>query len=308
MQRIESLTEILPYVRAFQGATFVVKLGGEVCREPHLDEVAQQVSLIHHVGIRTVLVHGGGPQMDDLLARLGVERRVVAGRRITDDETLAAAKMVYAGLINTDVVCALGRHGAAAVGLTGCDARLVTARRRPVRDMTDDAGNAVRVDFGHVGDVEAVDPAVIHLLLRAGFVPVVGSLAGDAQGHAYNVNADAGASRIAQALGARKLILMTNVPGVLNDPANRASVISYADVESLTAMVEDRRISGGMLPKVAACIEAVKNGVARTHIVDGTRPGALLLEIFVNEGCGTMIVDKKERQQYETEVRSPGKG
>lgn len=300
--RIEALTEILPYVREFLGQTFVIKLGGEVCQPEVLNRIAEQVSLIHHMGIRVTLVHGGGPQIDDLLSRLAIEQRKIAGRRITDEQTLSAAKMVYNGLLSADIVAALRRHGAAAVGLSGADAGLITATRRPPRQMEDAHGRSIEVDFGHVGDIAAISTRVVDLLTGDRMIPVVCSLAADESGNVLNVNADTIAARIAVALKAHKLIVMTNVPGVLRQREDHASLISYTDTESLRMLIREGAITDGMLPKVESCIEAVRQGVPRTHIIDGNRPGALLLELFLNEGCGTMIVNDAERRQYEEEM------
>lgn len=299
MNRIESLTEILPYVRAFHGKVFVVKLGGEVCEPIPLTSIATQISLLHHIGVRVVVVHGGGLQMAALLKQMGVEAKMHEGRRITDEPTLRAAKMLYAGLINTDVVSALQAQGAKAVGLTGVDAGLVTVHRRPVQEIKTEMGETKALDFQFVGDVDSVKPEVLEALLDRGMIPVVSCLGVDAEGQVYNVNADTVASRIAQRLAAHKLIFLTGVPGILARPPETSSLISYVDVEALQGLIEDGTISGGMLPKVHNCIEAVLNGVNRTHIIDGGRPDALLLEIFVNEGCGTMIVSQRERLEYE---------
>lgn len=299
MQNIESLHEILPYVRLFQGKTFVVKLGGEVCRNSNLDEIAKQLSLIHHIGIKLVLVHGGGPQMDALCSRLGIERKVVNGRRITDNETLDAAKMVFAGLISTDIVAALRKHGTRAIGLSGVDAFLVQANRRAPVSIELASGEVKTIDFENVGDIAALDVSILNELMAKGVVPVVSSLGADQHGNVLNINADTVASRIAQELKAEKLIVLSNVPGVLRNPEDSASLVSYADIEVLQEMAANRKINGGMLPKVEACLDAIRGGVSRTHIIDGTRPASLLLELFVNEGCGTMIVSKLERMQYE---------
>lgn len=306
MERVSALRECLPYLRAFHGSLFVVKLGGEVCAGNYLDNIAEQISLLCHVGIKVIVVHGGGPQMNALLAQLGIQRRMINGRRITDDATLHAAKLVYAGELNTNVVAALSRWGTRAVGLTGADCRLLHAERRPPVDMKDESGRTVTVDFGHVGDIVSVNNKIVGTLVDDNAVPVICSLGIDAEGNVLNVNADTIASRVAQSVKAKKLVLMSNVPGILQDPKNPASLISYADTETLEGLVADGTISGGMLPKVQACLEAVRNGVARTHVIDGTRPDSLLTEIFINEGCGTMIVDRHERQEYEQHEKAAG--
>lgn len=299
--RIQALSEILPYVREFQGGLFVLKLGGEVCQEPTLPQIAEQISLIHHVGVKLVVVHGGGPQTDELLTRLGSPVVKVAGRRVTDDNALRAAKLAVSGLINIDLVAALRAQGAAAVGLSGVDGGTITANPRPPVTVEED-GQSREVDFGHVGDIEKIQPALIDSLLRERYIPVMCSLAGDNHGRVLNINADTIAAALAVALKAQKLIILSNVPGILRDVGDPASILSYTDVEALEAMIRDGTIRGGMLPKVQACITAIRGGVPRTHVINGGRPAALLLELFSNQGCGTMIVDESERRQYEQEI------
>jgi len=293
------LKEALDYTRLYRDQTFVIKLGGEVLASARtLEGVAVHVALLESLSIRVVLVHGGGPQATALSRRLGVEPQIVAGRRVTTPEVLEIAKMVYAGQLNVDVLSALRTHGVKAVGLSGVDANLVTARRRPPVSVTDDDGQQRTVDYGEVGDIEAVDHAVLDVLLPAGFVPVVASLAADKDGRALNVNADTMAEALASALKAKKLIFLTGAPGLLRDPEDPSSLVAFADPEDLGAMLESGAIRGGMRPKVEACLRAVANGVRRTHIIDGRIPDALLLEVFTGHGCGTMIVAKKEMESY----------
>jgi acetylglutamate kinase len=296
---IAGLKGTLRYVRAYRDHVFVVKLGGEVVKDEHaLDGVAAQVSLLHSLGIRIVVVHGGGPQATDVSRRLGVEPRIVAGRRVTDDQALEVAKMVYAGTLNTDVLSALRAHQVQAVGLSGVDAELITARRRPVVTVVDDDGRSAAVDYGHVGDIQSVDPRVLSTLMDARFVPVVASLAGDDDGNVYNVNADTVAEAIAIALRAQKLVYLTGVPGVLRDPKDPASLVTFADPDDLAELMASGALSGGMRPKVEACLRAATGGVERTHIVDGRAPDSLLLEVFTGAGTGTMIVGRKEKATY----------
>ena len=296
---IAGLKGTLRYVRAYRDHVFVVKLGGEVVKDDHaLDGVAAQVSLLHSLGIRIVVVHGGGPQATALTRRLGAEPVIVAGRRVTDDAALEVAKMVYAGTLNTDVLSALRAHQLQAVGLSGVDAELLTARRRPPVTVVDDAGKSAVVDYGHVGDIMNVDPRVLVTLMDARFVPVVASLAGDNDGNVYNVNADTVAETIAIALRAQKLIYLTGVPGVLRDPRDPASLVTFADPDDLAGLMATGALSGGMRPKVEACIRAATGGVERTHIVDGRVPDSLLLEVFTGAGTGTMIVGRKEKATY----------
>ena len=296
---IAGLKGALRYVRAYRDQVFVVKLGGEVLADARaLDRIAGQVSLLSSLGIRIVVVHGGGPQATALSRRLGEEPRIVAGRRVTDDGALEVAKMVYAGQLNVDLLAALRAHEAQAVGLSGVDADLITAHRRPPVQVVDDAGKSLTVDFGHVGDIERVDPRVLHTLLESRFVPVVASLAGDGDGHVFNVNADTVAESLAVALHAQKLIFLTGTPGVLRNREDPASLIAFADPDDLAGLLASGVIAGGMRPKVESCIRAATGGVERTHIIDGRVADALLLEVFTGAGCGTMIVGRKEKATY----------
>ena len=296
---IAGLKGALRYVRAYRDHVFVVKLGGEILRDRDaLDGLAAQASLLHSLGIRIVVVHGGGPQATELSRRLGTEPRIVAGRRVTDDAALEVAKMIYAGTLNVAVLSALRSHQVQAVGLSGVDAELITARRRPPVTVVDDGGETAVVDYGHVGDVERVDPRVLTTLMEARFVPVVASLAGDEQGDVFNVNADTVAEQLAIALRAHKLIFLTGVPGVLRDPRDPSSLVAFADPDDLAELIASGALSGGMRPKVEACIRASTGGVERTHIIDGRAPDALLLEVFTGAGYGTMIVGRKEKATY----------
>lgn len=296
---IAGLKGALRYVRAYRDQVFVVKLGGEVLADLEaLDGVAAQVSLLSSLGIRLVVVHGGGPQATALSRRLGHEPRMVAGRRVTDDEALGVAKMVYAGQLNVDLIAALREHQVQAVGLSGVDADLLTAHRRPPVETVDDGGASITLDYGHVGDIDRVDPRVLVTLLDARFVPVVASLAGDDDGHVYNVNADTVAEALAVALRAQKLIFLTGAPGVLRDRSDPASLVAFADPDDLAGLMSNGAIAGGMRPKVEACIRAATGGVERTHIIDGRAPDAILLEVFTGAGCGTMIVGRKEKATY----------
>jgi acetylglutamate kinase len=296
---LTGLKGALRYVRAYRDQVFVVKLGGEVLQDAEvLDQVATQLALLHSLSIRLVVVHGGGPQASALTRRMGQEPVMVGGRRVTDDAALEVAKMVYAGLLNTDLIAALREHRVQPVGLTGVDADLLTAHRRPPVDLAGDDGKPQRVDFGHVGDVDRVDARVLTTLMDARFVPVVASLAGDDEGSVYNVNADTVAEAIATALRAQKLIFLTGAPGVLRDRNDPSTLVTFADPDDLAELMQSGALSGGMKPKVEACIRAATGGVERTHIVDGRQADALLTEVFTGAGCGTMIVGRKEKATY----------
>jgi len=296
---ISGLKGALRYVRAYRDHVFVIKLGGDVLANSEaLDGVAAQLGLLSSLSIQIVVVHGGGPQATALARRLGQEPTIIAGRRVTDDAALEVAKMVYSGSLNVDLLAALRAHEVQGVGLSGVDADLITARRRPPAKVVDDAGVAREVDYGNVGDVDRVDPRVLTTLLEARFMPVVASLAGDSDGNVYNVNADTVAESLAVALQAQKLIFLTGAPGVLRDRNDPSSLVTFADPDDLAALMAGGSIAGGMRPKVEACIRAATGGVERTHIIDGRLPDSILLEVFTGAGCGTMIVGRKEKATY----------
>ena len=296
---IAGLKGALRYVRAYRDQIFVVKLGGDVLSDAEaLDHVAGQLALLHSLGIRIVVVHGGGPQASALLRRLGQEPQLVAGRRVTDDAALEVAKLVYPGLLSTELLSALRLHQVQGVGVSGVDADLISAHRRPPVNVTADDGSTSVVDYGHVGDIDKVDPRVLLTLLEARFVPVVASLAGDGDGNVYNVNADTVAETLAIALKAEKLIFLTGAAGVLRDRADPSSLVAFADPDDLAELLKSGCIAGGMRPKVEACIRAATGGVERTHIIDGRLHDSLLLEVFTGSGAGTMIVGRKEKATY----------
>jgi acetylglutamate kinase len=296
---ISGLKGALRYVRAYRDHVFVVKLGGDVVADAEaLDRVAQQLGLLSSLSIRIVVVHGGGPQATALSRRLGHEPTIVAGRRVTDETALEVAKMVYSGSLNVSLLAALRAHEVQGVGLTGVDADLLTARRRPPVTVVDDAGKSREVDYGYVGDIDRVDPRVLTTLLETRFMPVVASLAGDGDGNVYNVNADTVAEVLAVALKAQKLIFLTGAPGVLRDRNDPASLVTFADPDDLGTLMSSGAIAGGMRPKVEACVRAATGGVERTHIIDGRLPDSILLELFTGAGCGTMIVGRKEKATY----------
>jgi acetylglutamate kinase len=271
------LAEALPYIREFSGKTVVIKYGGHAMEEPALaDLFAQDVVLMRLVGMNPVVVHGGGPQISDLMRRLGKEPTFVDGLRVTDAETVDIVRMALVGKVNREVVAAVNRHGSYAVGLSGEDAGLITVRPRDAK-------------LGFVGDVHRIDPSILVRLLREELIPVVATVGVDEDGQAYNVNADTVAGAIATALGAEKLVYLTDVAGLYRDFGDESSLISNIDVTELEGLLAGDALSEGMVPKVRSCAQAVKSGVRRAHILDGRMPHALLLEFFTREGIGTMV-------------------
>ncbi len=296
MDRTLSLRDAQPYIRLFRGRVFVIKVSGAVLARPATrDALAADIALLHHVGVRVAVVHGGGPQLDAACEKMGVPREVVAGRRVTDARTLDLARMVFRGQLNSELVGALSAHGVKAAGLSGGDGASIVGIRRPPRTVRDPStGAEQQVDFGFVGDITAVDPQLPQLLLDAGVVPVYCSLIADASGDLLNTNADTIAARLAVALRAEKLVVCTSVPGLLEDKDDPRRLVSFGDLGTVEELVRMGVVSGGMLPKLAAVKDALLGGVPRVHLIDGTRDQALLLEIFTNEGCGTMLVARSD--------------
>jgi acetylglutamate kinase len=276
MASVETLMEALPYIKEFHGRTVVIKYGGAAMRDEALMEAfAEDIVLLKYVGLNPVVVHGGGPDITRYMERLGMEVRFHEGLRISDPETVEVAKMVLLGKVNSDIVKRINRHGQPAVGLSGEDGAMFAVK--PV------ANSEV---VGNVGEIERVDVDVLNHI-AADYIPVVASAAADARGNSYNVNADAAAGKVAAALRAHKAIFLTDVAGWLEDPADEASLISRATVDEVERALGE--IDGGMRPKLAACVEAIRGGVGSAQIVDGRRPHSLLLELFTREGIGTMV-------------------
>jgi acetylglutamate kinase len=287
--KIDGLRAAVPYLRLFKGTTFVIKLGGAVLADPHaLQCFADQVALLHQVGIQQVIVHGGGPQATELAERLGIPVQRIDGRRVTCEATLEVAKMVFAGKLSTDLLAALSKSQVNGVGISGVDAGLILARRRPPLTVKDPANGSTQVDLGLVGEIEEVRPDLIRHLLAGGYVPVVSALAGGDDGQVYNVNADTIAARLAAALQSEKLLLLTSVAGVLADASDPSSLVSHMDGERLEEMLAEAA-TGGMKAKLEACRQALDGGVRRAHIINGLNGDSLLTEVFTNEGCGTLI-------------------
>jgi acetylglutamate kinase len=283
IQRAEILMEALPYIRAFQGKTLVIKYGGAAMEQATLKgSFALDVILLRYVGINPVIVHGGGPQIGALMKRLGKEPEFVGGMRVTDAETMEIVEMVLVGSINKEIVGLINLHGGRAVGLSGKDGHLIRARRRFQRGP-----DGAEVDIGFVGEVEAVNPEAIRLLEENGFIPVIAPVGVGAGGETYNINADLVAGEVAAALAAEKLIHLTDVQGIKGEDGRFLSTLTKKEAERLMAA---GIIEGGMLPKVESALRALEGGTAKAHIIDGRIPHAILLEIFTKEGIGTEIV------------------
>ncbi|MBI4204188.1 MAG: acetylglutamate kinase [Betaproteobacteria bacterium] len=278
------LTEALPYIQRFHGKTIVVKYGGNAMIEDRLKECfARDVVLLKLVGMNPVVVHGGGPQIDDLLKRIGKKGEFVQGMRVTDAETMSVVEMVLGGQVNKEIVNLINRHGGHAVGLTGKDGAFIRAKKMLVRGPGD--GDEM-IDIGQVGEVEAIEPQIVETLLAGGFIPIIAPIGFGRKGESYNINADLVAGKVAEILKAEKLVVLTNTPGVLDKDGNLLTGLTARKVDELFA---DGTISGGMLPKISSALDAVKNGVNTCHIIDGRVEHALLLEILTNEGVGTLI-------------------
>ena len=291
MKREEVLTEALPYIQQFHGKTMVIKLGGHAMVDPDvLEDAIKDAVLLQLVGIRVVLVHGGGPEITDKMKAMGKEPKFVAGLRITDQETLEIAQMVLVGKINTGIVSLIAKSGARGVGVSGNDGDLIIAKKMGLQKVTV-AGKEHEVDLGHVGDIEVVDPSLLNTLLDNKYIPVIAPIAIDRNGQNLNINADTAAGDLAVALKAYKLINMTDVDGVMN--RERTTVYRRLALDEAKEMMAQGVISEGMIPKVISLIDAVSRGVRFAHIVNGNIRHNLLLELFTDEGIGTMVTEKK---------------
>ncbi len=285
---VSALKHAAPYIRLYKGKVFVIKAGGEVFADPALaTALIEQVGILHQVGIRTVLIHGGGPQSTKLAADLGLDTQFVEGRRVTDSESLNVATMILNGQINTRILAACRDLKIPAVGISGVDAGLIRAHRRPPVEREGEE----TVDYGFVGDIDAVEADILQKQLDNGLMPVVSPLSCDESGTLLNINADTVAAAIAAELDAEKLILVTGATGTLEDVSDPGSLISYIDRKHLKALKDRRVLADGMLPKAAAIDAAIRDGVQRVHVISYKLPDSILLEVFTNEGTGTLVVD-----------------
>ncbi|CAN5334596.1 acetylglutamate kinase [soil metagenome] len=292
IESLDLLRESLPYIQKFQGKTFVVKFSGKVTEnKENLASLAEELALMHQVGIRVCVIHGGGKQLNQLAQKLGVVQTVIEGRRVTDDDTLELAKMIFRGKINTEILAQFRRRGIHAVGLSGIDGGIVNAVRRPPKDVVNrQTGETESVDYGHVGDVVEIDASLIHTLLDSGYLPIISSLGADDEGRIFNINADTIAVEIAADLGAEKLILLSDVNGIYLDENNEDTKLSRITISDARHLIESGRATGGMIPKLENLISLLERGVASAHVVSGTKRNAILAEVFTDEGTGTMVV------------------
>lgn len=281
------LSESLPYIKRFQGKTIVIKYGGNAMVDEQLKQgFARDIVLMKLVGMNPVVVHGGGPQIGNLLEQLGKETRFIGGMRVTDSETMDVVEMVLGGLVNKDIVNLINQAGGHAVGLTGKDGDMIRARKLTFTQQAPEMNAPEIIDIGHVGEVESIDAAVVDMLIQGDFIPVIAPIGVGEDGQSYNINADLVAGRLAEKLCAEKLILLTNTPGVLNDKGDLLTGLTAHDVQ---ALIEDGVIHGGMLPKIGCALDAVKSGVRTAQIIDGRVEHAVLLEVLTDEGIGTLI-------------------
>ena len=291
-QKLDLLREALPYIQRFKGKTFVVKFSGKITEDKeNLASLAEELALLHQVGIKICVVHGGGKQLSQLANKLGVAQTVIDGRRVTDDETLDLAKMIFAGKINTEILAALRRRGTAAVGLSGIDGNIVHAEKRPPKEILNRlTGISETVDFGNVGDVLQINAHLLTLLLDSDYLPVVSSLGADDDGQIFNINADTIASEIAAQLKAEKLVFLSDVNGIYLEPDKPETKISRLSIAEAEELISGGAARGGMIPKLQNIISLLKRGVKSAHVISGTTRNALLSEVFTDSGTGTMIL------------------
>jgi len=287
-QITHTLIEALPYIQKFSGKTVVIKFGGNAMVDKALkNSFAKDIVLMKLVGINPVVVHGGGPQIGGVLEKLGKTTKFVDGLRVTDSETMDVVEMVLGGLVNKDIVNLINQNGGRAVGLTGKDGDFIRAKKIEVKRSSPETNVPEIIDLGHVGDVESIDPAVVNMLAGSDFIPVIAPIGVDHDGQSYNINADFVAGKVAEVLGAEKLILLTNTAGILDAEQNLMTGLSVTDIDDL---IKVGTIHGGMIPKVKCATDAIKGGVSRVHIVDGRVEHSVLLELFTDKGVGTLLL------------------
>ena len=289
MEKVQVLVEALPYIKEFYGSCMVIKIGGHaMINDEILENIVKDILLLYFVGIKPIVVHGGGPEISEKMEKMGIKPKFVDGLRITDKETMEIVEMVLDGKINSKIVTMFIKHGGKAVGISGKDGLLIIAKKKVIKKKMN--GKEVVIDLGYVGETEYVNPELLKLLIDNGYIPVVSPVATDLEGNSYNINADIVAGTIAATIKAKKFIILTDVPGILRDPKDKSSIISVMSVTELEKMLNEGKIEGGMIPKAEAIIRAIKGGVEKAHIIDGSKEHSLLLELFTTKGIGTMIV------------------
>jgi acetylglutamate kinase len=291
MTNVNILVEALPYIKKFYGKKILIKYGGHaMVNKESMASTARDTVLLKYVGMEPIVVHGGGPEISRSMEKLGKEANFVNGLRITDEETMEIIKMVLVGKISTNIVSQINLHGGKGIGISGKDSELIRAKKRPAQVFTnEDTGESHEVDLGLVGEVVSVNHGILNMFTSNDYIPVIAPIGMADNGSTLNINADTAAGEIAQSVQAEKLIILTDVPGVLRDPDDPSSLIQRIRVDEVPQLIEDGVISGGMIPKIETCVDAVKNGVKSAHILDGRIPHTILLEIFTKEGVGTMI-------------------
>ncbi|MEE9337811.1 MAG: acetylglutamate kinase [Methylococcaceae bacterium] len=284
------LIEALPYIQKFKGKTVVIKFGGNAMVDEELKhKFAADIVLMKLVGINPIVVHGGGPQIGRLLKRLNISTQFVDGMRVTDSETMDVVEMVLGGQVNKEIVHLINIHGGKAIGLTGKDGDFIHARKINLQQISEDLNASEIIDLGHVGEVSSIDPAVVNMLCNSDFIPVIAPIGVGDDGHSYNINADLVAGKVAEVLNAEKLLLLTNTAGILDKENNLLTGLSIEDIDHLVA---DGTIAGGMIPKTRCATDALKGGVSNVHIIDGRVEHAVLLELFTDQGVGTLLVSR----------------
>ncbi len=288
MEKVKILVEALPYIREFHGQVMVIKIGGHaMVNEEILEKTVKDILLLYFVGIKPVVVHGGGPEISEKMEKFGIKPKFVDGLRVTDEDTIEIVEMVLDGKINSKIVSYFIKNGGKAVGMSGKDGLLVVAKKKKVRKKVGDS--EVEIDLGYVGETEFVNPQILEILIQNGYIPVISPLAIDLNGNIYNMNADIVAGDIAAALKAKKLIMLTDVDGIYRDKNDKTSLISSTTSKELEKILKEGIIEGGMIPKVESILRALKGGVDKAHIINGSREHAILLELFTKEGIGTMV-------------------
>ena len=287
IERAKVLIESLPYMQEFRHKTVVIKYGGHAMVDEDLKtNFSKDISLLKTIGVNPVVVHGGGPQINEVLKTMGITSTFIKGMRYTDDATMDVVEMVLGGLVNQDIVSMINAHGGRAVGITGKDGDLIRAEKLTVSQSSPDVDVPEIIDIGHVGEVESIDASVVDMLVHGNFIPVVAPIGVGSDGHSYNINADLVAGKMASVLGAEKLLLLTNTPGILD---KQGEILTGLDGKTVNSLIEDGTIAGGMLPKVGCALDAVHSGVKTSHIIDGRVEHAVLLELLTDEGVGTLI-------------------